>query len=212
MLNRLATLAFAMSVVACSGSTTQSGSVAPTPAHDPTSTPLAPGDALRLTFWLEPALSGEYAIDESGVVVLPLLGSRSVTSVSAAELKRQLQAEYAKEIQNQEVALVALRRVRVLGAVKEPGLYFVDPTMTLGDVVALAGGVTNTGKQDEVRVFQAGHEVGSDLPLSELAVRHLASGDGVVVPERSWFSRNGAVIVGALITATGIILAAVANQ
>jgi polysaccharide export outer membrane protein len=157
-------------------------------------------------------LSGEYAVDESGAVVLPLLGSRSVTAVSAAELKRQLQADYAKEVQNQEVAIVLLRRVRVLGAVQKPGLYFIDPTMTLGDAVALAGGVTATGKQDEVRVFQSGNEVSADLPLSELAVRHLASGDGVVVPERSWFSRNGAVIVGAFITATGLVIAAVANN
>jgi polysaccharide export outer membrane protein len=212
LLGYLPVLALVMFVVACGGSSSQSGAVAPTPARDPTSTPLAPGDALKLTFWLEPALSGEYAVDESGAVVLPLLGSRSVTAVSAAELKRQLQADYAKEIQNQEVAIVLLRRVRVLGAVQKPGLYFIDPTMTLGDVVALAGGVTATGKQDEVKVFHAGHEVGSDLPLSELAIRHLASGDGVVVPERSWFSRYGAVVIGGVITATGLIIAAVVNN
>jgi hypothetical protein len=43
-------------------------------------------------------------------------------------------------------------------------------------------------------------------------MRHLTSGDEVVVPERTWFGRNGAVVVGALITATGFILAAAAFQ
>jgi polysaccharide export outer membrane protein len=208
----LLALAFAVSLAACGGSVAQSRAAVPSPPLDPTSTPLTPGDALRLRFWLEPALSGEYAIDESGVVVLPLLGSRSGTVVPAVELKRQLQVEYAKEIQNQEVAIVVLRRVRVLGAVQRPGLYYMDPTMTLGDVVALAGGVTANGKQDEITLFHAGHEIGADLPLNELAMRYLTSGDQIVVPERTWFSRNGAVIIGAVITATGFILAAAAFQ
>jgi polysaccharide export outer membrane protein len=177
---------------------------------DATATPLQPGDAVRLGFWLERELNGNYAVDESGVAVLPIIGPRRVTTEPAAALKQRLQAEYAKELQNQDVAIVLLRRVRVLGAVKEPGLYHVDPTMTLGDVVAMAGGIATGGKQNDIKVFHAGREIRSDLRLSDLATRHVTSGDEVVVPERSWFSRNGAVVVGALISATGIVVAAAA--
>src|SRR5262249_36593226 len=37
------------------------------------SAPLGPGDAIRTTFWREPQMSGEYRVDETGTVVLPLL-------------------------------------------------------------------------------------------------------------------------------------------
>lgn len=202
------TLGAGLATAACAGSR-------PLPAPifqptDATSSPLQPGDAVRLGFWLEPGLSGEYVVDESGVAVLPLIGSRRVTAEPAAELKQRLQADYAKEIQNQDVAIALLRRVRVLGAVKNPGLYHVDPTMTLGDVVALAGGIASNGRQGDIKVFHAGREIGSDLRLSDLATRYLTSGDEVVVPERGWFARNGAVVVGALISATGIVIAAAA--
>jgi polysaccharide export outer membrane protein len=174
------------------------------------STPLQPGDAVRLRFWLEPGLSGDYAVDEAGVAVLPLIGPHGVTAEPAAELKRRLQTEYAREIQNQDVAITLVRRVRVLGAVKNPGLYYVDPTMTLGDVVALAGGITSAGRERDIRIFHAGREIGSRLRLSELATRYLTSGDEVLVPERTWFARNGAVVMGALISAAGIVIAAAA--
>jgi polysaccharide export outer membrane protein len=202
------TLALGLLAGGCAGS--RPGPAPIFQPSDATATPLQPGDAVRLRFWLEPGLSGDYTVDESGVAVLPLIGPRGVTAEPAAELKRRLQAEYAKEIQNQDVAIALVRRVRVLGAVKEPGLYFVDPTMTLGDVVALAGGITTQGKQGDIKVFHAGREIGSDLRLSDLATRHLTSGDEVVVPERGWFSRNGIVVVGALISATGFIIATAA--
>ena len=40
-------------------------------------------------------------------------------------------------------AVTFLRRVNVLGAVKEPGVYPVDETMTIANVLALAGGTTS---------------------------------------------------------------------
>ena len=51
---------------------------------------LAPGDAISLEFWREPDLDGEYAIDERGVAVLPLLGERQVTGMPLSELRRRI--------------------------------------------------------------------------------------------------------------------------
>ena len=38
--------------------------------------PLAPGDAIQLAFSREPDLGGDFPVDESGAVVLPLLGTK----------------------------------------------------------------------------------------------------------------------------------------
>ena len=103
--------------------------------------PLAPGDAIRTTFWREPQLNGDYRVDETGTVVLPVLGARSVRDIDPVHLKTALVNDYGRQLRSpDDVQIVLLRRVRVLGAVKTPGLYLVDPTMTLGDVIALAGG------------------------------------------------------------------------
>jgi len=169
--------------------------------------PLAPGDEIQLAFSREPTLGGDFPIDESGTVVLPLLGARSVSQRSPAELKRALQAEYAQQIRNQDVRITMLRRIRILGAVKNPGLYHVDPTMTVVDAVALAGGATEQGKLKSVRIFRNGQEVGSRLDLNARLLPQLRSGDQIVVPERSWFSRNGVYVVAAGISAVGIIVA-----
>jgi polysaccharide biosynthesis/export protein len=169
--------------------------------------PLAPGDAIQLAFSREPALGGDFAVDEDGTVVLPLLGARTVSQRSLAELKRTLEAEYAQQIRNQDVRITMLRRVRILGAVKNPGLYRVDPTMTVVDAVALAGGANEQGKVKSVRIFRDGHEVGSHLDLNARLLPQLRSGDQIVVPERSWFSRNGGYVVAAGISAVAIIIA-----
>ena len=169
--------------------------------------PLAPGDAIQLAFSREPDLGGDFAVDENGAVVLPLLGTRTVRQRSPAELKRSLLAEYAQQIRNQDVRITMLRRVRILGAVKNPGLYRVDPTMTVVDAVALAGGATEQGKLKRVQLYRDGHVVGSNLDLNARLLPQLHSGDQIMVPERSWFSRNGGYVIAAGISAAGIIIA-----
>ncbi len=169
---------------------------------------LAPGDAIRLTFWREPTLNGEYQIDETGSVTLPILGGLRAVDVSSDQLLVDLREAYARELAaRQDVSITLLRRVRILGAVAQPGLYHVDPTMTLADAIALAGGATREGKLQGVRIVRDGQPVFTDLSSDVFLAERARSGDQIVVPERSWFSRNSAVVVGGLLSATALIVA-----
>jgi polysaccharide biosynthesis/export protein len=168
--------------------------------------PLEPGDAIRLAFWREPALSGEYPVDETGVVVLPYVGVRDVTSLSPAALRERLLEDYSGVLENQGVHVTLLRRVRILGAVRTPGLYHVDGTMTLADALALAGGLLPTGRLDRVRVVRGGEVIPIDLSSDLPADRLLRSGDQITVPESGWISRNSAALLGATISALGFLL------
>lgn len=173
----------------------------------PAASPLAPGDAIRTTFWREPQMNGEYRVDEMGSVLLPLLGARSVQGVVPAQLKSQLAIDYGRQLRSPEdVQIVLLRRVRVLGAVKQPGLYLVDPTMTLGDVIALAGGATPNGKLKDIRITRNGREIRSDLDERTQVGEQLQSGDQILVPERSWFSRQGVFLLAGSISAIGVLV------
>lgn len=166
---------------------------------------LAAGDAIRLSSWREPQIAGVYTVDEAGMVSLPMIGPRKATEVPAPEFKRQLEAEYAKQLRNQEVQITTLRRVRVLGAVKSPGIYHVDPTMNLADAIALAGGATYDGKLKGVRILRGDKEIRFDL--TSRAPLEVRSGDQIMVPQRSWLARNGVMLAAATISAVGILLA-----
>jgi protein involved in polysaccharide export with SLBB domain len=106
------------------------------------------------------------------------------------------------------VEVTVLRRVNVLGSVRNPGLYYVDPTTTVADALALAGGVTSDGKQNSFELLRGGKRLPVDLSLnSRLADSPLQSGDQLRVPQRSWLSRNTALVAAAL-TSVALVFAA----
>jgi len=157
--------------------------------------PLRPGDVIRLRIWREPDLSGEFALDRNGAVVLPRIGTIAAADHTPEELESLLREEYSRYLRNPSIEIMLLRRINILGAVRSPGLYPVDPTMTLTDALALAGGVQPNGRQDRVELFRGEHrlvtEVTGQTRIEDLGIR---SGDQVYVPERTWISRNAGVI------------------
>jgi polysaccharide export outer membrane protein len=175
------------------------------------SSSLRPGDALRVRIWREPDLSGEFTIDESGVVTLPKLGAVRAVDESVGALKTRIISSYATYV-TQPVEVTPVLRVRVLGAVKTPGIYKVEPAMTLADAIALAGGTTSTGSDKRIRLIRDGRTLDVALtPDATLADSPLRPGDQVYVPERSWLSRNPGVIAGA-VSATATLLWAIRRQ
>lgn len=160
---------------------------------------LRPGDVVRLRIWREPDLSGDFPVSESGIVVFPRLGPVSVIDESAISLQTRLVAAYSEFLNHASIDVILLRRVQVLGAVRNPGLYQVDPTMTMSDVVALAGGATPKGNPQRVTLIREGRKLSGfvtyQTPIGASPVR---SGDQIVVPERNWLAQNPGVAVGAV--------------
>jgi protein involved in polysaccharide export with SLBB domain len=166
---------------------------------------LYPGDLVRLKIWREPDLSGDFAVDEHGLVVFPKIGQVHVSDITTDSLRRMLVGTYSQYLRDPSIEITMLRRVTVLGSVKNPGLYPVDPTMTISDVLALAGGADPNGNQDKLELIRGGKRqpmrFTERTPVNETAIR---SGDELYLPERSWISRNG-YIVGAMIGAAVIV-------
>jgi polysaccharide export outer membrane protein len=167
---------------------------------------------VKLKIWREPDLSGDYRVDENGVVIFPKIGPLPVGRISTDSLKSLLVSSYAVYLQNPSIDVTFLRRVNVLGEVKTPGLYDVDPTMTVNDVVALAGGVTPDGNLKKIELLRRGERESIQLsPNSRLTDATLSSGDQLRIPQRGWLARNGTV-VAAGITAAALIATAVIGQ
>jgi protein involved in polysaccharide export with SLBB domain len=175
------------------------------PASSSMTAVLEPGDLVRLKIWREPDLSGDFSVDDRGTAVFPKIGPVHVSEMSTDSLRKMLLATYSTYLRDPAIEITMLRRVNVLGAVTRPGLYPVDPTMSVTDVLALAGGATPNGNQKKLELIRNGQRVPVDFsmrtPVGETPIR---SGDQLYLPERSWLSRNG-YVVGALIGASAVV-------
>lgn len=194
----------AILVCACGA---RSASVQPPPFPGPTVDAVRPGDKIRLKIWREAELSGDFDVDESGQVLLPKLGPFDVGHMSADSAKRAIVVSYAALLRNPTIEVSILRRINVLGAVRTPGLYPVDPTMTVADVLALAGGASSDGKPDQVRVIRNGTPLTIELSQgTRIADTPIRGGDQLYVPERGWMSRNVGLVIGTALGVTGIVI------
>lgn len=165
-----------------------------------------PGDVIRLKIWREPDMSGDITVDEAGVAAVPRLGALSVANLPADSLKRMLIRSYAKYLRDPAVDVTVMRRITVLGAVRTPNVYHVEPSMTVADAVALAGGTTPDGKQNQVELRRRGGDKSVKLnQRSRLGDTPIRSGDELYVPQRSWASRNAGLVIAGVSTTVSIL-------
>ena len=180
-----------------------------TPAPLPKSFGLRAGDVVRVRVWREPDLSGDFIVDEYGRISLPLLGNREALGESSETLQKKLQDAYAATLKDPSVQVVFLRRVAVQGAVKVPGLYPLDATMTVGDALAMAGGRAD-GEVTPLELWRTGTLVYGDVPTSTFVGQlDMKAGDELRVPQGSWFKRNGITLATWIQVSVFIVLSAV---
>lgn len=169
---------------------------------------LQPGDVVRLNIWREPDMSGEFIVDEAGMVVFPRVGEYRVLDDSPETLKARLLADYQQYLRNPSIEITVLRRVRIVGAVNNPGLHLVDPTVTVADALALAGGATLNGDPNKIRIIREGVEIAvnvrADLRITDSPIQ---SGDQIYVPERSWVARNSGVVAASITATVSLMIA-----
>jgi protein involved in polysaccharide export with SLBB domain len=93
--------------------------------------------------------------------------------------------------------------------VRNPGLFDVDPTMRIADLLAMAGGVTQDGDRGRVELIRDGRPISASLSEQDvLASVALRSGDQLRVGQRGWLARNTGVVAAA-ITGAALVGAAV---
>lgn len=176
------------------------------PNARPGNHPLQPGDQIQVSSWREDGITDVFVVDEAGSVILPLLGPRNVTNRPADEVKAELVEAYDARFRNHSVSVMFLRRVSILGAVNEPGIYHVDPTMTVSEAVALAAGPTDDGKMSKVTILRDGEKLEAELNQQTPLSRNVRSGDQIIVPKRNWFARNSVMLIGTSVSALAILL------
>lgn len=176
--------------------------VDPTPAAATPAAPfrelLGPSDVLEITVYREESLSGTYRLDAEGTVVYPLLGELVLTGKTATEVARVIRAGLADGylVDPQVSVLVAeynSSKVTVMGEVGKPGRYPYREGMTLVEVIAEAGGPTESALLQMVRVTRIvdGEETAVEVPFKEIT--QARAPDFVVHPGDSVFVAESAV-------------------
>jgi polysaccharide export outer membrane protein len=132
------------------------GDLPPIPPYDPSVYRLGVDDQLRIVTYGEDQLSGDFRVNESGNIALPLIGDVAAAHASTTELARRIeQILRAKEILSKpsvSVEISAYRSISVLGEVVKPGQYPYQPGMTMLTAVAAAGGFTYRAVQAQAYV------------------------------------------------------------
>lgn len=120
----------------------------------PTGT-LRTGDLIRLRIYRDSELSGQYLIDALGNVQIAGLGVIRAAGLNPTQLSEHLvDALRDRGFRTPEIALQVLIRVSVLGEVRTPGLYPVDPGVSLIELVTVAGGPTSRAELHDVTVIR----------------------------------------------------------
>lgn len=150
---------------------------------------LQPYDAIEINIWRQEALSGKYIVDDDTTVTIPLLDRFSVQNMSVDSLDRYLVHEFQNFYTDVHVDINFYYRINIFGEVKKPGYYYVRSEDNLVNLLAQAGGPTNEGSLDNIRIVNVGAErkinlreaVKSEEDIDKLALR---PGDVVIVPRR----------------------------
>jgi protein involved in polysaccharide export with SLBB domain len=180
----LLAIALLFLVGACSGLDPNAMSVA-ADAGSTTALQLAPGDKVRVTVYGEDKLSGEYQIDNSGSLSLPLAGTIQAAGLTKAELEqeltRQLKSQYLRN-PKVTVDVVSFRPFYVLGEVSKPGEYQFRSGLNVLSAIAIAGGATYRANNSKVLIQRSGSAEITEFPQSPTVL--VMPGDVVRVPER----------------------------
>ena len=158
---------------------------------------LAPGDSVRIVVWRKPEFSGDFVVAPNGTITHPLFRVVQVGGLPFATAEANLRKYLSQFEQNPEFVMEPLVRVAVSGEVERPTVFALRPETTIAEAVARAGGVSQTGARNRVRVVRldaGGQQEELLVNLTDPTVGYgkipVQSGDQIIVDRRKSFMRD----------------------
>jgi protein involved in polysaccharide export with SLBB domain len=143
---------------------------------------LSASDKLRITVFGQQALSGEFSVDATGNVSLPLIGEIRAAGVSLRTFQRQLEAKLRNGYlvdPRVSAEIMNFRPFYVLGEVRTPGEYPYAAGLTLLNAVAQAGGFTVHANINDIAIKREATE--NEVRVVAQAGIPIAPGDTIRV-------------------------------
>jgi polysaccharide export outer membrane protein len=146
---------------------------------------LQPGEKIRVNVFNEASLSGDFQIDPSGFVSLPLAGSVQAAGLTQAELEQALAKKYSSQyLKNPKVtvSVAEFKPFYIMGEIEHPGSYPYTSGLNVLSAIAIAGGTTYRASKSTIQIQHPG-ETGLKEYALDTSVPILP-GDIIRVPQR----------------------------
>lgn len=143
------------------------------------------GDQIRIVVYGDDRLSGDYVVDGSGQISMPLISQVEARGRTSAELEKEIAERLADGLlvnPSVNVQVQAMRPFYILGEVKNPGQYPCADSMTVLSAVAVAGGYTYRAHTEEVSISRREGDKVTEVRGTKNSIVH--AGDVIYVYER----------------------------
>ena len=165
----------------------------PSAGDQPRSYEIQPGDLLEISVWREDYLEREVIVQPDGKISFPLVGTLSAAGTTV-EAVQALVAQRLTQYIPDPVVTVSIKEIRgnrvyVLGQVRNPGQFIMNPTVDVIQALALAGGTTTFAELNEIKILRRN---GDSQELIEFRYADMARGRNL---EQNIVLQSGDVII-----------------
>jgi polysaccharide export outer membrane protein len=169
---------------------------------------LGPGDSVGIQVYGQPDMTTVVYVSDDGTIPVPLAGPVQIAGLSPAEASKRIEKALKDGMflidphVTLTVTVSRSQRVSVLGQVGHPGVYPIESTTTIFDLLALAGGSLETGSEDIFLLRTDANGTlqrypinlkGLDSAKSAIPELALRGGDSILVPRAEQFYIYGEV-------------------
>ncbi len=140
------------------------------PAYGGADYRLGTGDKIHVTVFDETDLGGDFQVDATGFVRMPLVGQIKAGGLTAQQVETAIASALSQGYLNDPKVAVEITTYRpfyIVGEVLKPGEYPYANGMTVSSAVALAGGFTPKAVQSAVYVRHQGENAERQLAASD---------------------------------------------
>lgn len=143
------------------------------------------GDTVRVTVFGEPDMSGEFKVDATGRLNLALIGPIDVRNLTTDQARQKIHDAYLDGyLRHPDIAIeiIAFRPFFIMGEVNQPGSYDYVSGMNVLNAIAVGGGLTYRGNEDDIEILRGNDASRIIIPATLTTI--VMPGDIVRVAER----------------------------
>ena len=158
---------------------------------------IGPEDVLGVLFWRDQEMTGDVTVRPDGMITLPLVRDVKAAGLTPDQLADAIQKAAADYIAEPSVTVVVRqinsRKVFITGEVAKPGAYPLPSSMTVMQLIAVAGGLTEFADSKGISIMRVEGGQSKTFPFNYKDVAKgkkreqnivLKPGDTEVVPEK----------------------------
>lgn len=147
---------------------------------------LKPGDFLRIFVFGAEELTGDFKLDASGNIEIPLIGEIYASGMNKEELKERITELLVNQGYYNDpkvtIEVIAMQPFFILGEIKNPGSYEYQVDLNVFKAIAIAGGYTPRAVKNKAIIIRKIN--GDRIEIKATEDTPLLPGDSIKIKQR----------------------------